>query len=144
MNAKTIFLLISSLFSLIQASSNDSDTSSVVSDSGSVIDDEIQPPCLKCPEPAKFKKSCKKGKERILTDRTCYTCPKYKCVKKKYLKKGQGKICKKIMPVCSSVNCGRDETCIITVQTSYSCPKAKCVKKILNRNRLEDHCNLDD
>lgn len=147
MNTKTLFLLISSLFTFIHASSSGSDSSSsssVVSDSSSAVDDEIQPPCLQCPSPAKFKKSCKKGKKVILTERTCYTCPKYKCVKKKYLKEGGGKICKKIMPVCSKANCDSDETCLITVQTPYACPEAKCIKRLLNRNRLEDHENYDD
>lgn len=141
MNTKLLVLLISSLFTLIQASSTESDNSSVAS---TVVDDEIQPSCLKCPSPAKTKKSCKKGKKRILTAQSCYTCPKYKCVKKKYLQKNGHKVCKKIMPICSEANCGSDETCLITVHTAYACPKAKCVSRLLSRNRLEDHYNLDD
>lgn len=140
MNTKLLFLLISSLTGLIQASSSESDNSSVGS---SVVDDDIQPPCLKCPSPAKFKKSCKKGKKLILTDQSCYICSKYKCIKKKYLKKDGHKICQKIMPVCSKVNCDSSKTCLITVQTAYACPKAKCVARLLGRNRLEDHYNLD-
>ena len=139
MNSKILLLLISTLFAFIHASSSESDSSSVASDSSSVSEGEPNPLCLKCPKPAKYRRSCKKGKKSILTERTCYTCPKYKCVKKRYLKEDGHKICNKKMPVCSKANCSSDETCLITVQTAYSCSKAKCVKKLLNRTRLQDY-----
>lgn len=138
MDSKFLLLLISALVNFIQASSSESDSSSI----SSLLDDQIQPPCLKCPKPKRSNKSCKKGKRLILTDQTCYTCPKYKCVKKKYLKNNKGKFCLKIMPVCSKAHCSRGETCLVTVQTIYSCSKAKCVKRLLGRDRLEDHYNI--
>jgi len=106
--------------------------------SESSVDGKIQPGCLECPSTANVHKRCTKKDILYLRDRTCYTCPKYKCVNKKYFKEGSGKICPKIMPICSG-RCKQDQTCLVTVQTRYSCSKAKCIKRLLNRNRLEDH-----
>ena len=105
------------------------------------VDNNIQPDCLECPnllKSLKYKTVC--GKKRILylTDRTCFTCPKYKCVMAKYFKEGHGKVCPKILPTCNG-RCKEHQTCFITVQTRYSCPVAKCIPRLLNRHVLEDY-----
>lgn len=127
-------LLFAGVLALVHASTSSSESSYSVSS----VDSEIQPACLECPPPAKVYKHCGKKKTLHLTERTCYTCPKYKCVKKKYLKKDGAKICPKILPTCTG-RCERNETCLVTVQTRYSCSKAKCIARLYNRNRLEDH-----
>lgn len=134
MQRSLLSLIFASVLALAQASTSSSESS----DSVSTVDSEIQPACLACPPPAKVHKNCGKKKTLYLTERTCYTCPKYKCVKKKYLKEDGGKICPKILPICTG-RCNRNETCLVTVQTRYSCSKAKCVARLFNRNRLEDH-----
>lgn len=133
------FALYASIFATLSQASSSSSYSSTISLSS--VDSDIQPDCLECPARVKSHKSQKScGRKRILylTDRTCYTCPKFKCVKEKYFKEGQGKVCPKIMPTCRG-RCKRSQTCFITVQTRYSCSKAKCIPKLLNRNRLEDY-----
>jgi hypothetical protein len=141
MKCYNLIAIYAGLLAFAQASSSSSESSDK-SLSLSPVDGNIQPDCLECPNPHKshkLRKSC--GRKRILylTDRTCYTCPKFKCVKEKYFKEGQGKVCSKIMPTCRG-RCKRSQTCFITVQTRYSCPKAKCISRFLNRNRLEDYC----
>ena len=130
--------LIALLVSFFTAQALASTSSSESSDSIRNVDSEIQPPCLQCPPPAKVHKNCGKKKTLYLTESTCYTCPKYKCVKKKYLKEGGGKICPKNLPTCTG-RCNSDQTCLVTAQTRYSCSQAKCISRLLNRNRLEDY-----
>lgn len=137
MNSKLFLTILFSFVGLMIASSSDnSDADSVVSDE-STSSTGIAP-CLECPSIAKVKKNCKRGKRRIVTDRTCYTCPTSKCVKKKYVEGDRAKFCLKHLPSCSD-KCDSDESCLVTVQTRYACSKAKCVKKYLNFNRLEDY-----
>lgn len=136
MQCNLLTLLLASVLVLTQVSSSSSESS----DSISTVDSEIQPACLECPPPPKVHKHCGKKKTLYLTERTCYTCPKYKCVKKKYFKEDEAKICPKILPTCTG-KCDRSETCLVTVQTRYSCSKAKCIARLYNRNRLEDQFN---
>lgn len=140
MDYKFILTLFVTLFAYVQASSSevdsDSDSSSVAS-SASTVDSGIRPACLECPPPKKIYKSCGKKKKLYLTERTCYSCPQYKCVKKKYFKEGRAKFCLKILPTCRK-GCDSDETCFISVQTFYKCSKAKCVPKLLGQNQIID------
>lgn len=115
--------LIFSFISLILAASFIDDSSSCVAD---------------CPEPSSGGIKCHEKRQLVLTPRTCYKCPEYKCVKNKYLKTGGAKFCTKHIPQCGD-DCPSYKTCFVSVKTAWSCPKAKCVSKMGNASRVVDY-----
>lgn len=118
----------------LAASVSSSSSSSSESDS-SVATNVV--PCIKCP-PLRIENvdNCSKGYRRVVLERTCYTCMREVCIKKKYLKGEESLICKKNIPHC---DCKKKETCVRTPRTDFRCQEALCVNKIGEADELNDY-----